>query len=448
VQISLAPVEETKHCHEPIDVLACAQGSSTAKLITGAGSDLEGMNHHNAAAARPAVKPSLIALLIAVSAVSPLGINMYLPSMPGMARALGVDFTTIQLTLSLYLGAMALGQLIIGPLSDRFGRRPVLLIGLLTFVAGSVLCLLAQSIGVLIFGRIVQAIGGCAGITLSRAIVRDLYGRDQVASMIAYVTMGMAVAPMVAPTIGGLLETFFGWRASFAFLIGFGGLALVFAYGQLSETNHKRASGETARELLQGYRSLFRSRQFWGYTLVTSFVSAMFFAFLAGAPYVMIELLKRSPAEYGFYFAMVPCGYILGNFVTGRIAGAMGPNRMILAGTLLSLASIASMAALIASGVFVPVALFGPMLFIGVANGLVLPSGIAGAVSVRPDLAGAASGLSGSFQIGFGALVAPIVGAALSSTVWPLIVIMAICSLLAIVSLVLVAGQRMPVAGG
>lgn len=406
------------------------------------------MNHHNAAAARPAVKPGLIALLIAVSAVSPLGINMYLPSIPGMARALGVDFTTIQLTLSLYLGAMALGQLIIGPLSDRFGRRPVLLIGLLTFVAGSVLCLLAQSIGALIFGRIVQAIGGCAGITLSRAIVRDLYGRNQVASMIAYVTMGMAVAPMVAPTIGGLLETFFGWRASFAFLIGFGGLALVFAYGRLRETNHNRASGETARELLQGYRSLFRSRQFWGYTLVTSFVSAMFFAFLAGAPYVMIELLRRSPAEYGFYFAMVPCGYILGNFVTGRIAGTMGPNRMILAGTLLSLASIASMAALIASGFLVPVALFGPMLFIGVANGLVLPSGIAGAVSVRPDLAGAASGLSGSFQIGFGALVAPIVGTALSSTVWPLIVIMAICSLLAIVSLVLVAGQRMPVAGG
>ncbi|MFC1459997.1 multidrug effflux MFS transporter [Microvirga arabica] len=405
------------------------------------------MNHHNAAVAGPAVKPGLIALLIAVSAVSPLGINMYLPSMPGMARALGVDFTTIQLTLSLYLGAMALGQLIIGPLSDRFGRRPVLLIGLLTFVAGSILCLLAQSIGVLIFGRIVQAIGGCAGITLSRAIVRDLYGRNQVASMIAYVTMGMAVAPMIAPTIGGLLETFFGWRASFAFLIVFGGLALVFAYWWLRETNHNRASGEAVRELLQGYGSLFRSRLFWGYTLVTSFVSAMFFAFLAGAPYVMIELLGRSPAEYGFYFAMVPCGYILGNFVTGRIAGTMGPNRMILAGTLLSLVSIAAMAVLIASGFLVPVALFGPMLFIGVANGLVLPSGIAGAVSVRPDLAGAASGLSGSFQIGFGALVAPVVGAALSSTVWPLISIMTICSMLAIASLALVAGQRVPAAG-
>nr|WP_281400188.1 multidrug effflux MFS transporter [Microvirga zambiensis] len=405
------------------------------------------MNHTTAAAAKPIVKPGFIALLIAVSAVSPLGINMYLPSMPGMARALGVDFTTIQLTLSLYLGAMAFGQLVIGPLSDRFGRRPVLLIGLLTFVAGSAICLAAQSIGVLIFGRIVQAIGGCAGITLSRAIVRDLYGRNQVASMIAYVTMGMAVAPMIAPTIGGLLETFFGWRASFAFLIGFGGLALMFAYWRLRETNHSRSTGESARELLRGYGSLFRSRQFWGYTLVTSFVSAMFFAFLAGAPYVMIELLGRSPAEYGFYFAMVPCGYILGNFTTGRIAGATGPNRMILAGTIMSLVSIAAMAALIASDFLSPVAVFGPMLFIGMANGLVLPSGIAGAVSVRPDLAGAASGLSGSFQIGFGALVAPVVGAALSSTVWPLIVIMTICSLLAFASLSLVVGRRVPATG-
>jgi MFS transporter, DHA1 family, multidrug resistance protein len=400
------------------------------------------MNHATAVPAQSTAKPGFIALLIAISAVSPLGINMYLPSMPGMARALGVDFTTIQLTLSLYLGAMAVGQLILGPLSDRFGRRPVLLIGLGTFVAGSVICLSAQSIGVLIVGRIVQALGGCAGITMSRAIVRDLYGRNQVASMIAYVTMGMAVAPMVAPTIGGLLETFFGWRASFAFLIGFGGLALMSAYWRLRETNHSRASGETARELLQGYGSLFRSRQFWGYTLVTGFVSAMFFAFLAGAPYVMIEILGRSPAEYGFYFAMVPCGYMLGNFATGRIAGTAGPNRMIMAGTLLSLVSIASMAALMAAGFLSPVALFGPMLFIGVANGLVLPSGIAGAVSVKPDLAGAAAGLSGSFQIGFGALVAPIVGAALGSTAWPLIAIMTICSLLAIASMALVTGQR------
>ena len=400
------------------------------------------MTRTNVAAVQPAAKPSFIALLIAVSAVSPLGINMYLPSMPSMARAFGVDFATIQLTFSLYLAAMAFGQLIIGPLSDRFGRRPVLLAGLTVFVLGSLVCLTAPSVGLLIFGRVVQAIGGCAGITLSRAIVRDLYGRNQVASMIGYVTMGMAVAPMIAPTIGGILETLYGWRASFVFLIVFGALALLFASWQLHETNHNRGSTGSARQLLHSYLSLFQTRLFWGYSLTASFVSAVFFAFVAGAPYVMIELMGRSPAEYGFYFAIVPSGYILGNFASGRFAGEVGPNRMILTGTSVTLASVAAMAMAFAMGSLHPAALFVPMFFIGVGNGLVLPSGIAGAVSVRPEVAGAAAGLSGSLQIGFGALVAPAVGATLNSTVWPLIAIMAVCSLLAIASFGLVAGQR------
>jgi DHA1 family bicyclomycin/chloramphenicol resistance-like MFS transporter len=399
------------------------------------------MTRSNPAAVPPIVRPSFIALLVAVSAVSPLGINMYLPSMPGMARALEVDFTTIQLTLSLYLAAMALGQLVIGPLSDRFGRRPVLLMGLATFVIGSLICLLAQNISLLILGRIVQALGGCSGITLSRAIVRDLYGREQVASMIGYVTMGMAVAPMIAPTIGGVLDTLFGWRASFGVLAGFGSLALLWAFRQLYETNHSRISEGAIRELLRGYRSLFRSRLFWGYTLATSLVSAVFFAFLAGAPYVTIELMGRSPAEYGVYFALVPSGYLLGNFITGRFAGRVGSNRMILTGTFVVLASVAAMAAVFAFGVMHPLALFVPMFFIGTGNGLVLPSGIAGAVSVQPDLAGAAAGLAGSSQIGFGALVAPLVGAALGGTVWPLITIMAVCALLALASLGLVFGR-------
>jgi DHA1 family bicyclomycin/chloramphenicol resistance-like MFS transporter len=204
--------------------------------------DPTALTYRTLATAPSIAKPPFIGLLIAIAAVSPLGINMYLPSMPGMARALGVDFTTIQLTLSLYLAAMALGQLVIGPLSDRFGRRPVLLIGLMVFVIGSLLCLTAQNVGLLIFGRAVQAVGGTAGITLSRAIVRDLYGRNQVASMIGYVTMGMAVAPMIAPTIGGVLETLFGWRASFAFLMVFGGVVLLFAFWYLSETNRNRGS--------------------------------------------------------------------------------------------------------------------------------------------------------------------------------------------------------------
>ncbi|MET0427471.1 MAG: multidrug effflux MFS transporter, partial [Microvirga sp.] len=311
-------------------------------------------------AVKPVASLSFIVLLVAVAAVSPLGINMYLPSMPGMARALHVDFTTIQLTLSLYLAAMAVGQLVMGPLSDRFGRRPVLLGGLGIFVSGSLICLLAPTIGVLILGRVVQATGGCAGITLSRAIVRDLYGRNQVASMIAYVTMGMAVAPMVAPTIGGIFETFYGLRASFAFLAVFCCLALGFAFWRLPETNRTRGPAGPPGHLQKSYGILLRSRPFWGYTLTTSFISAAFFAFLAGAPYVMIELMGRSPAEYGLYFAMVPSGYIIGNFVTGRLAARLGPNRMILAGILATFAGVGAMAAIFATGFMHPTALFGP----------------------------------------------------------------------------------------
>ena len=405
------------------------------------------MTTTTAMSAQPIAKPSFIALLIAVSAVSPLGINMYLPSMPGMARALGVDFSTVQLTLSLYLAAMAIGQLIIGPLSDRFGRRPVLLTGLSIFVVGSLICLTAQNVSVLIFGRVVQAMGGCAGITLSRAIVRDLYGRDQVASMIGYVTMGMAVAPMIAPTIGGVLDTFYGWRASFAFLVVFGALALLFAALQLSETNRNRGSAGDKGQLLRNYRALFRSRLFWGYTLATSFISAMFFSFLAGAPYVMIEIMGRSPAEYGFFFALVPSGYILGNFITARFAVTTGQNRMLLTGMLIGLVGVGTMAAAFALGLIHPLALFAPMFLIGAANGLVLPNGIAGAISVKPDAAGAAAGLSGSFQIGFGALVAPIVGSLLSTTVWPLIAIMTVCSLLGLAAFGLVAVSSRKAAG-
>jgi MFS transporter, DHA1 family, multidrug resistance protein len=372
--------------------------------------------------------------------VSPLGINMYLPSMPAMARSFGVSFTTIQLTLSLYLAAMAVGQLVLGPLSDRFGRRPVLLVGLAGFVLGSAICVVAQDVALLIFGRVVQAFGGCAGITLSRAIVRDLYDRNQVASMIGYITMGMAVAPMVAPTIGGVLETFYGWRASFVFLMIFCAGALLFAYRNLPETNPNRASTEPAHHFLRGYARLFRSRLFWGYTLTTTFVSVVFFAFLAGAPFVVIEIMGRSPAEYGLYFALVPSGYILGNFASGRFAGGAGPNRMILAGTLVASIGVAAMAIAFLIGFVSPTALFLPMFIIGAGNGLVLPSGIAGAVNVNPDIAGAAAGLSGSLQIGSGAIIAPLVGATLSTTVWPLISIMAAGSLLAVASLGLVSG--------
>ena len=384
----------------------------------------------------PGMSRRFLMMLIIVAAVSPLGINLYLPSLPGMAAALQVDYAAVQFTLSVYLAAVALGQLIIGPVSDHYGRRPVLLGGLILFVIGSLICMLAPNIGVLNLGRVVQALGGCAGIALSRAIVRDLYDRTQAASMIAYVTMGMAVAPMVAPAVGGVLESFYGWRSAFAFLMAFGLVTLVVVHFLLHETRPIREPG--SQQLLSGYAQLLRMPVFWGFTLTAGFTSASFFAFAAGGAYIMIELMGRTPVEYGLYFGVMPTGYILGNFCSAKLASKVGSLRLTRLGTLLGLLAILIMAVLYAIDDMQPAFLFLPMTLMGMGNGLVLPNCIAGAVSVKPEIAGAASGLAGSLQIGFGAIVAPIVGAVVEVSAWPMLVVIAVCCLLAQLTLRLV----------
>lgn len=384
----------------------------------------------------PRMGRAFLLMLIAVSAVSPLGINLYLPSMPRMSASLGVDYAAIQLTLSMYLAAVAFGQLFVGPISDHYGRRPVLVVGLAMFVVGSVICMLAPSIGVLHLGRVIQAIGGCAGIALSRAIVRDLYDRAQAASMIGYVTMGMAVAPMVAPTIGGLLEAAHGWRASFAFLAVFGFITLVVIYRMLQETNPwRRNTGAPAQPLLAGYAALFRIPAFWGFALTAGFTSSAFFSFAAGASYVVINLMGRTPVEYGMYFGLVSLGYLIGNFFSGRFAQKMGPQRLIYLGSMLSIAAVIVMSSLYSFNDMSPAVLFVPMMFVGLGNGMILPSCFAGAVSVKPEVAGAASGLAGSIQIGFGAIAAPVVGALLDTTAWPMLIITGIASVMALITI-------------
>ncbi|MFC4353211.1 multidrug effflux MFS transporter [Fodinicurvata halophila] len=372
-----------------------------------------------------------IAILIAASAIGPLALNIFIPSMPGLQYSLSADYATVQLTLTLYLIGLAVSQLLYGPLSDRYGRRPLLLGGLGLFVLASLACSFATSIEELILARILQAVGGCSGIVLGRAIVRDLYERDQAASMIGYITMAWVLAPMVAPLIGGILDTWYGWQASFYFLVVTGALVFLACLRWLHETNFHRQSADGLRGFVIGFPVLLRRKEFLAYALQLSFNSSVFFSFLAGAPYVMTETLGRSPVEYGIYFALVSLGYMAGNGLSGRFSVQRGIDSMILLGLIATWAGTAIMMAFVVAGVLHPITIFVPMLLCSLGNGLSIPNGLAGAISVRPDMAGVGSGLAGFIQMFLGAMISQLVGFLQNGAVYPLFVIMLTCATLA-----------------
>ncbi len=367
-----------------------------------------------------AAPPRLATLVIATS-VGPLALNIFLPSLPGMARYFAVDYGVVQLALSLYLVAMALLQLVLGPASDRYGRRPVLLTSLIIFLVATLAAIQSPNVHVLLACRIMQAFGA-AGIVLSRAIVRDTVDAEDAASKIGYITMGMSVTPMIAPFIGGYLDEIYGWKASFWLTFAFGLLALVVVYLDLGETNRNRSSSFAAQ--FRAYPELIASPRFWGYTLTAMFGSGAFFAFLGGGPYVSTEMLKLTPSQYGFYFGLISIGYMLGNFVSGRFSKRVGMNRMMLAGNVVTTVGLCASLALFLGGSMHALALFGPAAFVGIGNGMTLPSANAGIVSVRPHLAGSASGLGGALTLGGGAVLAAITAALLSpdSGPYPLLI--------------------------
>lgn len=379
-----------------------------------------------------ATPPHIMTLVIA-TATGALAMNVFLPSLPGMARYFETDYAIIQLAVSLYLAATALLQLAIGPLSDRFGRRPVLLVCFGIFLAGTIAAVYAPTIEIFLACRFLQAFSA-AGMVLSRAVIRDTVGPGEAASKIGYVTMGMSLVPMVAPSIGGYLDELYGWQSTFLLTLGFGLFAFAVVYFDLGETNRHTSSSFAAQ--MRNYPELFRSRRFWGYTATAGFTSGAFFAFLGGGPYVATEILALSPSGYGVYFGIVSIGYMLGNFLSGRFSGQIGINRMMLAGNVVSVLGMAASIALFAAAYFHPLSLFGPSFFLGVGNGLTLPNANAGLVSVRPHLAGSASGVGGALQIGGGAALSVAAGAWLTPTsgVYPLLYVMCLSSLAGVIA--------------
>lgn len=372
--------------------------------------------------------------------------NIFIPSMPGLQHALRIDYGTAQLTLTLYLISLAISQLFIGPLSDRVGRRPVVLAGTSLFIVASLACAYAGSIEALIAGRVVQAAGGSVGISLSRAIIRDLYGRNRSASLIGYVTMSMVVVPMLAPVVGGFLDAWGGWRIGFFVVAGWGTVILALSVFQLHETRSGPLKATSLTSLAQGSAALVREPAFLGYALNSAFGSGIFFAFLAGAPFIMTEIYGRTAADYGIYFILVSLGYMFGNFLSGRFAESVGANRLLVAGTIVMVSGITLLAVLIMADIRQPYAIFLPMLVIAASNGLTIPNAIASSLSVKPDHAGAASGLTGFLQIGIGAMATYGVALLHDGTTMAMFWVMIGCGVLTVVflALALVYRHRVP----
>lgn len=375
---------------------------------------------------RSAASPHIVTLVMA-AAVGPLAMNVFLPSLPGMARHFDSDYAVMQLAVSFYLAATAVLQLFIGPASDRFGRRPVMLSCLAIFLLGTIAAVYAPTVEALLFCRLLQAFSS-AGMVISRAVVRDTVGTTEAASQIGYITMGMSVVPMVGPMIGGFLDELYGWQAGFWLTLAFGVVALGFVVFDLNETNRSRSDNLAAQ--FRSYPQLLGSGSFWGYALTAGFTTGGFYAFIGGGPYIATEMLGLKPSQYGFYFGIISVGYMLGNYLSGRFARVLGINRMMLAGNVVAISGMVLAIALFAAGIYHPLSLFGPAFFTGLGNGLTLPSANAGVVSVKPRLAGSASGLGGALQIGGGAALSMLAGALITpqSGPFPLLWVMLLSS--------------------
>ena len=374
-----------------------------------------------------------ILLLVLATAIGGLSLNIFIPSMPGLVRYFGTDIATVQLTLTLYLAGIAVGQLVYGPLSDHYGRRPLMLAGVGLYAVSALAASLAESIELLILARIAQAFGGCAGMVITRAVIRDVFDRDRAASVLGYVTMAMTIAPAMAPVLGGYLDLWFGWRAGLWVLAAYGAVLFAGCYFFQTETLKEPQPTIGVMPLLRSYQVLLRRPVFLGFAFGTGFSTACFFSFLAGAPYLMIEVLQRPPNDYGIWFVIVSVGYFVGNFLTGHLSARLGVDRMVKLGAGLVLAGGIAMLAHALLFPLAPAGIFIPAMMIAMGNGVGQPNGIAGAISVDPTRAGAASGIVGFMQMAFGALGTVAIGHTLGSTLFPVALII---SLLAIGSVV------------
>lgn len=363
--------------------------------------------------ARPVIRfldrttPPHIVTLVLMAGIGAMSMSAFLPSLPHMTEYFQTRYDVMQLAVSGYLTATAALQLVIGPVSDRFGRRNVTLVCISIFIVATLGCLFAPTVEVFLLFRLMQS-AVAVGLVLSRAIVRDMVPENEAASMIGYVTMGMALVPMVAPMIGGALDEAFGWKSVFWFLTAGGLLVLALCWADQGETTV--GSGVGFSKQIRDYPELLTSRRFWGYVLSAAFASGAFFAFLGGGPYVASNVYQLSSFWTGVAFGAPAVGYALGNFISGRFSVRYGVNWMIRTGSVIGAGGLLVATLLTASGAGSPPLFFAFCSFVGIGNGMVIPNASAGMLSVRPHLAGTASGLGSFFMIGGGAALSVFAG--------------------------------------
>ena len=374
----------------------------------------------------------MIILLAAVSALGPVGMQILLPALPVIKQKFFVSNDVAQLTLSLSMLAIAIGTLVYGPLSDKYGRKRVMLLGIVITAIGSIVCFVADSIILLISGRFIQAFGGAVGLVLARAIVRDVYGPEEAARVIATLVMVMVVLPMMSPALGGELMQRFGFESVFIVIAFASAIAFVFLFLWLPETLANPVPFEGMKSMLMTFSKLFASRVFCGYAFCVTFVSVVFFSFISAAPEIMVSVLKRPPTEYGYYFIMIPAGFMTGNYVARHYGRTISIDNMIAIGASIGVFGIVLALLLQTLGMSSPVALFLPIALAVFGNGITLPNAQAAAINEFPEYAGTASGLTGFLQMAVSSVAAQAVALIFNGTVYPLLGLMLVASIISL----------------
>jgi DHA1 family bicyclomycin/chloramphenicol resistance-like MFS transporter len=378
----------------------------------------------------------LIVASAAIGALGPFGMHVLLPALLSIAAAFSVRASASQLLVSLALVAIALGNLVVAPLSDRYGRRPVIMAGLWLFLAGSAAAALAPTLPMVVAARIVQAFGAGAAMAVARAAIMDFFGPDRAASALATTATAVLVVPMVAPTLGGLAVEAWHWRAPFALAVAVGLAALWFTWARTAETHPATRSAGPSPRTLASYRRLLGNRGYLAYVGFGSCMMGTVTVFITSAPYVGIEVFGVSPSNYGLLFILPAAASFAGFFFTSRMATRLGGMRMMRMGAGLSLTGAVALLAAMLAGASHPLALFVPGMMICAANALSAPNSTTGAIASARDVAGAASGLLGFFQLLAGAVATQVVAMLAAGSGLPLAAAVMTLNLLALALLV------------